>query len=1049
MEPGAANYQAEVSFQDNDNKQPVPGQRRRGRLGFWTEIVAGPGVSAIAESASNGANSISQDNARPSSGFGSDLAKRNITTESCGSFQSYSGRLISDQSDTSENDPRLSKKPRRVDSRMSSTINSNRAESRFVRKNIPDDISRIIKDLLNNKSNDLNKVPAKHRTKKMLEDILQTGGEKIIPDNWLNDYFCNELKALSEFSADLKIYFIKNNYKLSKFNEDLIKRENIEELKKNLNESFWRYLISLITNSSKKRIDVNIHCICQWLDEAPEHLRERAYDRLIKISPDVFRYIPEPYRTEKRSLDACKNAAGNLAYVPEAVINEEMCWVVCKSVKRKIDILKDVPERFRSYRVCLAASIGGGDIFGLVPDDLNEQKILRRAIKEDNLYFEQYSGKIGYSIWLYIAVERFDAFSHLPEEYQTTAFYIDVMKDGGSMKYIPKKLSNKELYKTAMMHGYKRSRECSLADVPESSRDLDLCLTAVEYNALTSNPLQQITYIPQNIRQQLTPLTTPASGSTDEDKNRFKKALRCYLLRSKKCQDNLESCTFLHAQYKAELLKSLGSREIVRATMVEPDRLSTNVNPLHTWLYNPLATELVAVCYQAESFAPDLHLVDDLEAFVEQGLKKFITTNKKNYPSSLPIVNEKLLTGSRSIVGGRTLRVSESSTQCYFKLQRKKELLKELMREGFVHQFLDHRNLRSSLASTLPHFKEFVKIPINLLPEIGQFDDPLNLDIEEHDGEKYVNAYHFKASPNYYQYAHQVDSNPEAPPYEKSEMGIYKFMNDAGFFMHHGLLLTSTLPAYHNLEENRPWTFMHGCLGYQGGMHLYPGCFKAWNTTATDRPDIGWDGIRDIGDYEIYGKVQSYFWYRDCNLRTHPQDVNQRICYANCMGEILLAAILLRSRMRRDAPDYHYKNKAAIDSLMQFIETSFNRFLNGLKTEADLQALLSLDGADYHQCLKRAAREILYWTAKQPSESPDEENINRECYSYHIENDMRLCPELYPEDGDVPRLLLYPENFHDKQGKLCLSSRATIFPLLTLTNIIYKTCTEVIETKSC
>ncbi|WBA80845.1 hypothetical protein [Endozoicomonas sp. GU-1] len=102
---------------------------------------------------------------------------------------------------------------------------------------------------------------------------------------------------------------------------------------------------------------------------------------------------------------------------------------------------------------------------------------------------------------------------------------------------------------------------------------------------------------------------------------------------------------------------------------------------------------------------------------------------------------------------------------------------------------------------------------------------------------------------------------------KKPEQGILDACHDAGFLASMGLILTSMLPAFHNTVSTRRWIALHNAFNERNGVH--PGTFGAWNTDATGKPDLGYCGIRDIGDYEFFGQIKSLFQHKDTNDCTH------------------------------------------------------------------------------------------------------------------------------------------------------------------------------------
>ncbi len=218
-----------------------------------------------------------------------------------------------------------------------------------------------------------------------------------------------------------------------------------------------------------------------------------------------------------------------------------------------------------------------------------------------------------------------------------------------------------------------------------------------------------------------------------------------------------------------------------------------------------------------------------------------------------------------------------------------------------------------------------------------------------------------------------------------------------------GVVLTDVLPAFHcGLGKSR-WIALRCLLGCRPCEEiLYPGNFSGWRQSVTDRPDIGYDGLRNVSDYELFGNITGYFESSFfLNYGIYPEPVIQRLAFSNAICEQLIAVILLRSRLRsQQAGTYHYKNTAAVERTKEFIAQSYEAFLKGYftpETAPSLQSVLGLSETVYQRWLTSAAKEILYWTAIQPLLSGDEltaDNAQTETYSHDIRGRSKFCVSL-------------------------------------------------------
>ncbi|WOG26503.1 hypothetical protein [Endozoicomonas sp. 8E] len=280
-----------------------------------------------------------------------------------------------------------------------------------------------------------------------------------------------------------------------------------------------------------------------------------------------------------------------------------------------------------------------------------------------------------------------------------------------------------------------------------------------------------------------------------------------------------------------------------------------------------------------------------------------------------------------------------------------------------MHQFIAEND---RFKSQKPRFAQYLVVLEKDLPESTRgFTDRLKASFVN--GQCDFKVYHFKASEHYSKYAHTPDETDT--PYAAAEQGLLKGIHDIGVLNgQFGIMPTSTIPAFH--ATGRRWVFLSPLLGNSDYYALpLPGDFKGW-LEAIERPDFGRDGLRDWGDVEFYGSMKSGLGSKDSKTWGYTPEVIQRLSFANAICENLLAAVLLRSRLRRNSPDYHYHNQQALKETENFIEQLLNEYLSGffgkekeLKPKSRLQELMRLDDSKYRSWLTRTAQEILYWTA--------------------------------------------------------------------------------------
>ncbi len=480
--------------------------------------------------------------------------------------------------------------------------------------------------------------------------------------------------------------------------------------------------------------------------------------------------------------------------------------------------------------------------------------------------------------------------------------------------------------------------------------------------------------------------------------------------------------------------------------------LVTTTSPLHNEVRNPFLMDLITTAYNCAGFEP-----------ANLWLGKQIHSDVKNNATVFPITDipEPLLAENyqyQEIVGGRTIQFiaqEKSENSIYFKFRRKGEPLQELAGEGLLYQYLDrHPEIKMQFKSQLPSLSGFMKIPLDehLKTTLKTFPDPV--EIIEENGQQFVHVFSYTAATEYAKYAYVADSDP-GKPFNKSEQAILDACDDWSKMARMGLVLTGMLPAFHDTLSARRWVALFGVFNVNNKA-THPGTFGAWNTDATCKPDVGHSGIRDIGDYELFGQIKSCLQQHDTQDSIHPWSVSQRLALANAMSEMILTAVLLRSRLRQPFAEYHYQNPEAVAETASFIECACNKLLAGFnasnaseeQTSTLLQATLRCSDAEYQQWLHRAAQEVVYWTALQPGEEqyeqlPQSRFDHAQCYLNHATGQRKLSPELYPEAEATQKKEV---DFYNINGRLNLGVNNGTFPFISLMNGLTRMVTGVLMT---
>ena len=781
---------------------------------------------------------------------------------------------------------------------------------------------------------------------------------------------------------------------------------------------------------------------------------------------NLLQYIPESFKTHElcllayeenpSSLKFFSSDPENTAFLASTCRDKEPAWIlentpdffkteahVEDGSKGKSEqwLLQHLPDRYKNYDLCLKACVTDGKLLKHVPTEKKTPELCEKSCKNS-----------------------FSAFHFVPEHMADTWIYDYFNEKMQDIKDLPAPLLDKQLI---AMH----VRDHGLKDIkafPEHLISRELCWNACRkrYDDLAHVPEKYL--CPEFIHLTidcLPPEQIHIAFKYCRTREDFHSVIRRCIPRGIEYQLACLTDKLIPEELKLEIIKYIkgdASPAPVSGFFAEfkADHylLSDKQNPLQFSIPNRFLIELLHNAYQTTDFEPhDRKAGLELEHYIKERSQ---TTFRHQ------LINPKLFTQAR-VVGGRTLQITQDGTT-YFKFQREGESAQELAKEGLTYQFLEeHLKYKKRFKSTLPTLNDFYCLPLDVLPEeTKKFDDKLKIIFIK--GDPHVNVLSFTAPSDYSTYAHTPEAvhvtkgssiKSSSTACKKPEQGNLNACHDIGVLFSMGIVLTSTLPAYHNTESKNLWHMFMAATGY-GDSHEHPGTFGAWNTDATSRPDFGWQGIRDIGDNELFGAIESRFLKskNDCR-KTHPESVSQRLALANAIAENMLAANLLRARLRQQFSDYHYKNTAAIEQTKDFIASTLNQFLAGVATastpttlkqrpESLLQAALAVNDDDYQTWLTRAATEVVYWTARQSTEAPPvpvESGSHydyKDCYAEDYKKG-RLCQELFPEDDRIQGKRDFRSDFYNCNQKLNLGRNNCSFPLLSLCNGLTRMCASI------
>ena len=812
---------------------------------------------------------------------------------------------------------------------------------------------------------------------------------------------------------------------------------------------------------------------CQASGEALLHVPERLKDdELCRVALSTYvlsyRWFPKRLLNDPQwQLLACQKNGSVLQWIPRQLHDKTLMEASCRSNGIALAFID--PDKI-SYQMCLLACLSNP-----LKLSKNCQYIPKRHMDEpmrrlicyttfESSLCDRFSLNTAHFYKRLLQENPYASLSWIPEEFRVAEHYLQsCRKHWSDLKLIDEADRTPQVCLAAC-----RGHGAALEWVPERCRTLEICQAACQSScdAYQYVPKGGVTFesfaqmLRAQIQQSFMPLPLPLL---------LTHARR--LLTGADVQAIL-AIIFTSGNYQLTVLShdqlSFAQKRQFIEWMLEPScrpqpqqcknaNLCEMASPLQFHMHNPeLEHLLLATIKVAEHWRPPRYdSGQQLLAEIERALSTAAV--------GLPAGHEPLLQSQGTPAGGRTLKIDQGAEAFYYKFQRQKESLKTLMREGVVHSVRAKRpDLFGQLRSKLPGDSRFFRLYLDLLPEaLPTFPDPLEIGMDEA-GRKYVHVYRYVARPEYSVYAHRADHSEPGKPYRKGEQGILTACHDIGQFIALGLVPTSTLPAFHNSKSGREWMALHALLGYVN-RSAHPGTFGAWNSVATEYCDFGYDGFRDVGDFEPFGKIESFTKRADAQDCIEGPEVEQCFCLANAICENLIAAQLIRARLRQQSPDYHYKNPEAQQQNQAFIEQSLICFLKGmygerLKGERErdfLRERFELDKPAYKEWLARTAVEILYWTAKQPHpnqpdlppfESTSPLYSHEDGYALHLNRTGRLDPNLYPNNtAEEDHIQIYPSQFYNHKRELNLGSHNAVFPLTTLMRGLTRLCTGILS----
>ena len=800
-----------------------------------------------------------------------------------------------------------------------------------------------------------------------------------------------------------------------------------DELK---NDDFYRALLHNIQRKAKE-IGSIYSLSLPSLSVFPEkYIDSEVASLFVNDMPSNLEYVSDPLKTEELCLKAFLKNSSTIAHVPKTMITDDFLQ---SSNRFDLDSLRHLPEEM------------------ITEDRL--KKINHSLVKKfRNTDFSHCSGSDVFEkmLWCDEDFLRYFPSTVLQRFPNRLLNYIERKKNYIPFQGVSFPEPQKTLEKLVLIHNnyHRLVEDYKHDDTVNAGKIYALCFSCKNRNRFNMNNIpahyhnnQLCHEIMNRFEHELLPLSTISFLMRfPEGKTFVRQKLNEYAMNGYQTLLALLQSESIPLDEKKALINRLDQCHLFSSYFHQKqyERLYSDESPLTYSIANPFLGGLKQTVYSSQFYFPLNPVSNEIQQYLANKLPRFFSEPNEKIKAILKNLE------NQSICGGRTFKGFYKGRCYYFKVQRRRESLATLAHEGLMHKLCHSRGegVSLSLKSEVPEFVSWFQIKKSELPALHKhFTDRLEIDSSGNNPR--VNVYCYRASPEYSHYAHTpIDKDDLETSLKRSDEGFLKAAWDIGKLCSVGLIPTSTLPAYHDTHSERRW-FAIAALMHSGLDEGIPGCFGAWNTTATDKPDFGVTGLRDIGDTECYGSIHSYFVHPDVNKQLSPNAVNQRMAVCNAVMENLLAMVLIRARLRQHCKGYHYRNPDAMKDTMGFIQNTTEELLKGLfdkKSDStlNLQAVLGTPDDHYQKWLERSAQEILYWTALQPDEEGFAElKVNGgdydpdDCYSRHIDDTQRFCPELYPTMPEQ-HWLKYPEHFININNKLNLGAASRCFPLVSL-----------------
>ena len=783
---------------------------------------------------------------------------------------------------------------------------------------------------------------------------------------------------------------------------------------------------------------------------------------LERDSPFILKYIPDQYVSsmdyekmvrkrsmnlehvpyEKKSYSLCKAAVCDfgwtIAYVPTDLPQyKDLCLIALRSDPQAITTIPD--DQVTDVMADLAVSKSPAAAPMALPSRFRTAERCRLAImNRGNTPFRDFPSELFFDSPDLIKTDLFwnQLMAFLPDSLKTEANCLEFLKNTGSIKGIPASFLKKNpdwLLSAVEQSAFalevipkelitpelcKRSVSCygeSLRDVPLEiiQQNPDLIQTAARQGyisvfvekfydiptyglAVTVNP-KAIRSVPEKLKAQL-----PARVLLNAAPQYLTRQQIDLMISTGETSSLLLPPVNFRKQTSSQLLKPLPPLEIghLDASVILKDTLMT---------CGPFQLR-------------DAVLGKKLGTFCQEHIARQKQALELAHLSCLDSVGDDWIA-----YGGRTL-LQETQGKCRrLKFLRKGEPLDVFFQEQATHLFASQHENQIRLRSEIPEAVGIKLLPVDRLSAKLQARMTSVPEIVEIDEQRYFVVYEFKT--DNLDYSTLAHSKADDGSSHMAEAGMIKTSYDLGRWSSLGAVHTSTYKALHGLQLERQELFTVYLFNNQ---HAVPGSLHGALGSAIAESDWSYSGLKDLGDFERYPEINSYFDTRDAETMLPGYD--QRCAFINGFCENMMAAVLHYARLHRDENDYHYKNERAVKKLEGFMEECLEAYLEGLLGQKIQLHSLFDSKADYRIWQTGMAKETLLWTAIQGQE--------KDCFARELNQNKRLPEDVYP--GTQNCFYNHPEDFmFDGEEKLGINNEP--FPMTMLIRGLYHIAGELAQ----